>query len=72
MSRLDEALASVDKAIEIKADVAKMHEARAALLRDLGRPDEARAADAKAREIAASNQASDQGREASAPPKDAD
>ena len=49
----DDALASVDKAIEMKGDVAKMHEARASLLRDLGRDEDAHAADARAAELAA-------------------
>jgi len=48
LARLEESLASIDKAIEIKGDVAKMHEARASLLRELGRENDARAADAKA------------------------
>jgi protein O-GlcNAc transferase len=54
LSRLDEALASVDKAIDIKGDVGKMYGARASLLRSLGREDEARAADARAAELEAS------------------
>ena len=53
LARLDDALASVDKAIGMKGDVAKMYEARASLLRDLGRDEDARAADAKAAELAA-------------------
>jgi len=53
LARLDDALASVDKAIGMKADVAKMHEARASLLRELGRDEDARAADARAAELAA-------------------
>jgi tetratricopeptide (TPR) repeat protein len=53
LTRLDDALASIDKAIEMKGDVAKMYEARASLLRDLGRDEDARAADARAAELAA-------------------
>ncbi len=52
MSRLDDALASVDAAIDIKGGVAQMHEARASLLSQLGRESEERTAEAKAAEIA--------------------
>ena len=51
LSRVDDALASVDKAIAVKADVAKMHEARASLLRSLGREDDAQTADRRAAEL---------------------
>jgi protein O-GlcNAc transferase len=53
LARLEDALASVNKAIELKGDVAKMHEARASLLRSLGREDDACAADARAAELEA-------------------
>jgi tetratricopeptide (TPR) repeat protein len=45
--RLDDALANVDKAISIKTD------ARASLLRSLGREDDARAAETRAGELQA-------------------
>ncbi len=53
LARPGEALASVDKAIEIKSDMATMHGARASLLRALGREEEAKAADARAAELEA-------------------
>jgi predicted RNA polymerase sigma factor len=64
LARLDDALASVDKAIGMKGDVAKMHEARASLLRALGRDEDARAAEARATELVAKAD----GNSSSAPP----
>jgi tetratricopeptide (TPR) repeat protein len=61
LARHDDALASVDKAIDIKPDVAEMHEARASLLRLLGRDEEADTADTLAAKLATKNPAENSG-----------